>query len=68
MTARTLTTRTQYRQVWSGKLTKTRSGLTKKDLMKNKHGRIVSKKRHAHGKRVGEKNIRNNAFYGKVNE
>ncbi len=30
---------------------KTSGGLTKKDLMKTKHGRIVSKKKHALGKK-----------------
>ena len=31
-------------QVWHETAYKTKSGLTKKDLKKNKHGRIVSKK------------------------
>lgn len=31
---------------------KTRGGLTRKDLFKNKHGRIVSKKQHQAGKRA----------------
>ena len=35
-----------YAKVWHGTLKKTSGGLTKKDLMKNKWGRIVSKKRH----------------------
>ena len=38
------------RKVVSGKLSKTSGGLTKKDLMKNKHGRLVSKKQHKQGK------------------
>ena len=38
--------------VWKGKLKKTPSGLTKKDLVKNKYGKIVSKKKHSLGKRM----------------
>jgi len=38
-------------EVWSGTATKTSGGLTKSDLMKNKKGKVVSKKRHALGKR-----------------
>lgn len=34
---------------------KTSGGLTKKDLMKNKHGRIVSRKKHS----MGKKSIKN---------
>lgn len=33
-------------QVWHGTAKKTKGGLTKSGLMKNKHGRIVSKKMH----------------------
>jgi len=33
-------------QVWHGTSYKTAGGLTKANLMKNKHGRIVSKKKH----------------------
>ena len=33
-------------EVWHGNAKKTSGGLTKKDLLKNKHGRIVSKKKH----------------------
>lgn len=36
-------------EVWAGTKRKTRGGLTKGDLMKNKHGKIVSKKQHAKG-------------------
>jgi hypothetical protein len=39
-------------QVWHGNAKKTSGGLTKKDLMKNKHGRIVSRKKHASGKKT----------------
>jgi hypothetical protein len=33
-------------QVWHGTAKKTKGGLTKSGLMMNKHGRIVSKKKH----------------------
>merc|ERR1711904_147751 len=35
---------TEKRYAFAGKLSKTRSGLTKADLVKNKNGKIVSKK------------------------
>merc|ERR1712066_407725 len=38
--------------VFSGRKAKTMSGLTKDSLTKNKSGKIVSKKRSAHSKRV----------------
>ena len=38
-------------QVWHGTAKKTSGGLTKSNLMKNKHGRIVSKRKHAIGKK-----------------
>lgn len=38
-------------QVWHGNAKKTCGGLTKRDLMKNKHGRIVSKRKHTLGKK-----------------
>jgi hypothetical protein len=34
------------RQVYNGSAEKTPGGLTKSDLIKNKHGRIVSAKKH----------------------
>lgn len=34
------------RKVWNGTAEKTKGGLSKEDLMKNKYGRIVSAKRH----------------------
>lgn len=47
----TATTRAgQYRQVWEGRAAKTKGGLTKKDLMLNKEGKIVSKRASAAGK------------------
>ena len=41
-----MTRNNSYAKVWHGTLKKTPGGLTKKDLMKNKRGKIVSKKRH----------------------
>jgi hypothetical protein len=38
-------------QVWHGTALKTSGGLTKKHLMMNKHGRIVSRKKHNTAKR-----------------
>lgn len=39
-------------QVWHGTAKKTSGGLTKTNLMKNKHGRIVSRRKHASGKKT----------------
>ena len=36
-------------QVWHGTAKKTSGGLTKSHLMQNKHGRIVSRRKHASG-------------------
>ena len=47
------------RKVWNGSAKKTNGGLTRKDLRKNKHGRIVSvkasksAKKHNHLKKAG---------------
>lgn len=38
-------------QVWHGTAYKTAGGLTRGDLHQNKHGRIVSKKKHATAKK-----------------
>lgn len=38
-------------QVWHGTAKKTSGGLTKINLMKNKHGRIVSRRKHSSGKK-----------------
>jgi hypothetical protein len=38
-------------QVWHGTAKKTTGGLTKNNLMKNKHGRIVSRRKHNLGKK-----------------
>jgi hypothetical protein len=39
-------------QVWHGNAAHTSGGLTRKDLMKTKKGRIVSRKKHAAGKKA----------------
>lgn len=39
-------------EVWHSSADHTSSGLKKKDLMKNKHGRIISRKQHAAGKKA----------------
>lgn len=46
---------------------KTSGGLTKKDLMKNKHGRIVSKKKHTQGKK-SIKNLKKMGYVAKKGE
>ena len=38
-------------EVWHGNAKKTTGGLTKKDLIKNKHGELVSKKKHITAKK-----------------
>ena len=38
-------------EVWHGNAKKTTGGLTKSDLIKNKHGEIVSKKKHFSAKK-----------------
>lgn len=47
-------TRGTRAQVWHGTAEKTSGGLTKSHLMMNKHGRIVSKKKHS----LGQKSIK----------
>lgn len=44
----------QYRQVFEGRADRTRSGLTKNDLMLSAGGRVVSKKAHKAGLKRGE--------------
>ena len=51
-------------QVWHGTAKKTSGGLTKNHLMKNKHGRIVSKRKHASGKKT-IKNLRKLGYVAK---
>merc|ERR1712109_209781 len=55
--ARKVSIRGSKVQVFRGSRVKTKSsGQTKADLMKNKRGKIVSKKAHAKGKRIYKKN------------
>lgn len=42
---------TEKRRVWTGRASKTPSGLKKKDLVQNKSGKIVSKKKSMLGKK-----------------
>lgn len=53
-------------KVWHGTAYKTTGGLTKKDLMQNKHGRIVSAKKHRTAKR--EKRLQKHGFFAKKGE
>ena len=48
----TMKTQGSKAQVWHGTAKHTSGGLTKKDLMKTKSGRIVSRKKHAAGKKA----------------
>ncbi len=50
-------------EVWHGNAKKTTGGLTKKDLMKNKHGEIVSKKKHKTAKK--EKRLEKHGYFAK---
>ena len=54
-------------QVWHGTAKKTPGGLTKSNLMKNKHGRIVSKRKHASGKKT-IKHLRKLGYVAKKGE
>merc|ERR1719245_1609449 len=44
-------------QVFRGTKERTAGGLTKKDLMKNKHGKVVSKKAFARGRKLAKNGI-----------
>ena len=50
-------------QVWHGTAYKTPGGLTKDKLLKNKHGEIVSKKKHLSAKK--EKRLEKYGFFTK---
>jgi hypothetical protein len=50
-------------EVFHGTAKKTTGGLTKKDLMKNKHGEIVSRKKHLTAKR--EKRLEKHGYFAK---
>lgn len=54
-------------QVMNNNAMETSGGLTKKDLMRNKHGRIVSKKKHAQGKK-SIKNLKKMGYVAKKGE
>ena len=46
----------QRRQVWEGRAEQTKGGLTRKDLMENKSGKIVSRRASRASKKTFEKN------------
>jgi hypothetical protein len=48
-------------EVFHGNAKKTTGGLTKKDLIKNKHGEIVSRKKHLTAKR--EKRLEKHGYF-----
>ena len=48
-------------EVFHGKARQTTGGLRKKDLMKNKHGEIVSKKKHRTAKK--EQRLKQHGYY-----
>jgi len=50
-------------EVFHGNAKKTTGGLMKKDLMKNKHGEIVSKKKHKTAKK--EKRLEKHGYFAK---
>ena len=50
-------------EVFHGNAKKTTGGLMKKDLMKNKHGEIVSKKKHLTAKK--EKRLEKHGYFAK---
>ena len=50
-------------EVWHGNAKKTTGGLTKNNLMKNKHGEIVSKKKHFTAKK--EKRLEKYGYFAK---
>jgi hypothetical protein len=60
-------TRGSRAQVWHGTAEKTTGGLVKSHLMMNKHGRIVSKKKHALGKK-SIKHLQNLGYIAKKGE
>merc|ERR1711934_619208 len=51
MKKKVISARLAKRHAFAGKITKTATGLKKSDLVENKHGRIVSKKKSALGKK-----------------
>ena len=55
-------------QVYHGNAKHTSGNLEKKDLMKNKHGRIVSKKKHNLGKTKGLKALKKAGWFTRKGE
>merc|ERR1712075_35782 len=51
MGKKAISARTAVRQAFAGKIAKTKGGLTATSLTKNKHGKIVSKKKSQFGKK-----------------
>ena len=51
MKKKAISARTAVRQAFAGKIGKTKGGLTAASLIKNKHGRVVSKKQSLKGKK-----------------
>jgi hypothetical protein len=51
MKKKKISARLARRHAFAGKISKTATGLTKGDLTKNKHGRVVSKKASSRGKK-----------------
>ena len=52
-------------QVWHGTAYKTSGGLSKKELIQNKHGRIVSESKYKLSKTKGENNLFNKGYTAK---
>ena len=55
-------------QVFHGNAKRTSGNLEKKNLMKNKHGRIVSKKKHNLGKTKGLKALKKAGWFTRKGE
>merc|ERR1711988_1333496 len=51
MKKKPISARTARRHAFAGKISKTKTGLTKSDLVMNKNGRVVSKKASLRGKK-----------------
>lgn len=54
--------------MWNGEITQTRGGLRKSDLMRNKDGKIVSKRKHAIGMKLHRAYGKKNAAVLKKNQ
>ena len=64
MTEHKMKTTGSYAEIWHHTAKKSVGGLTRKDLMKTKNGRIVSRKKHAAGKKA-IKNLRKLGYIAK---